>query len=291
MTSRIPTPLRTPSPLELPSVVAASSQKDNARPVASSYLATGVRSVLGASALRIPFHDAWGLTPALVDHLGTVAGWYSLGKGTVTVVTDESLFENGRLNQADNARFAYNLATLQSAPGQTIAFDEWSHGYQQGDTWWSILPSQFRLAFGIIAGALVLLLIGAAWRFGPALALPENTERTSHEYLTSFANLLERGNAARAAVRDLMQLAQHSAAGSVGLPDSASLSSIAARIRASGNQQLADYLIELERIAGFEQPTATELVRAASLAIDLRKEFARDGFDIGPRRSTARRSA
>jgi hypothetical protein len=279
--------------LGLPEIVKTTAQKDAAAPVAPSFASLGVSAVLGSSRLRIPFTADPGITPLVADVKGSVVGWYPLGKGSVTVVTDESLFENGRLNKTSNARLAYNLAAFGLAPKQTIAFEEWSHGYQSGDTWWAILPSPFRLAFAIISVALTLLLFGATWRFGPALRLPENEERTSFEYLTSVASLLERGHATRKAVRDLAQLALRACARSVGLPDTATASSIAQRMRGSdAGDRRADDLLTLERIAGFEQPTSAELVRAAQIAINLRKELSRDGFQhIGPRRAAARRSA
>jgi hypothetical protein len=283
----------TQNSLGLPGVVKTTAQKDAAAPVAPSSVGAGVRSVLGLSRLRVPFGADPALTPLLADVKGTVVGWYPHGKGSVTVVTDESLFENGRLNKADNARLAYNLAMFGLSRGQTIAFEEWSHGYQSGDTWWAILPPPFRFAFGIVSIALALLLFGATWRFGPALRLPENDERTSFEYLTSVASLLERGRATRKAVKDLAQLALRACARSVGLVDTATATSIAQRLRGSdaGDHRAAD-LIMLERIAGFEQPTSAELVRAAQIAISLRKELSRDGFQlIGPRRPASRRSA
>jgi hypothetical protein len=290
---RIPVTAKSKAPLGLPALKDVGPLKDAARPVAPSPLTAGVSRVLGASRTRIPFGADPSLTPEVSDAAGTVVGWYPLGKGSVVVVTDESLFENGRLDQADNARLAYDIATFGLRPGETVAFDEWSHGYQSGDTWWSILPQQWRLSFGIIAGALVLLLLGATWRFGPALPLPENTERTSAEYLTSVAGLLARGDATRKAVGDLAQLALRAAARSVGLPENAAAASIAARLRGrEAGQQRADDLLTLERIAAYEHPTPAELVKAAQLAVSLRKEFSSDGFQhIGPRRSAARRTA
>ncbi len=280
-------------PLRLPSVANVGRPKDSAVAIAPSAFTQGVRGVSGNTGLRIPFDTDFALSPVVADRAGIVVGWYPFGKGTVVVVTDETLFENGKLAKADNARLAYNLATYDLQPGQTVAFEEWSHGYQSGDTWWTILPKPFRVAFGIAGGALLLLLFGATWRFGPAVPLPENNERTSFEYLTSMAGLLERGGAARKAVRDLAHLALHVGARSVGLPDTATASAIAARLRGGdAGERRANDLVTLERLAGYEHPTPAELVEAARLALSLRKEFSLDGFQrIEPRHSTPRRSA
>lgn len=280
-------------PLRLPIVKNVGRENDSALAIAPSPFTEGVRAVSGNTGLRVPFDTDFALSPVVADRAGTVVGWYPLGKGSVIVVTDETLFENGRLGKADNARLAYNLATYDVRPGQTVAFEEWSHGYQAGDTWWAILPQPFRVAFGIAGAALLLLLFGATWRFGPAVPLPENNERTSFEYLTSMAGLLERGGAARKAVRDLAHLALHAAARSVGLPDEATASAIASRLRGSdAGERRADDVMTLERLAGYENPTSTELVQAARLALSLRKEFSLDGSQrIEPRQTTQRRSA
>lgn len=280
-------------PLRLPRVAKTGPEKDAALAFAPSPFTQGVRTVLGSSRLRMPFDADYSLTPLVADRAGSVVGWYPLGKGSIVVVSDETLFENGRLAKADNARLAFDVATYGLQPGQTVAFEEWSHGYQAGDTWWAILPRPFRLAFGIAGAAALLLLLGATWRFGPATRLPQNDERTSLEYLTSMASLLERGDASRKAVRDLARLALHAAARSVGLPDAATASAIATRLQGSdGTDGRASDILTLERLAGYEHPTPTELVKAAQLALTLRKEFALDGLQrIQPRRATARRSA
>ena len=241
----------------------------------------------------MPFDSNPGVTPLIADHAGAVVGWYNLGKGAVVVVTDETLFENSRLNKADNARLAYNVATQGLRPGDTVAFEEWSHGYQTGDTWWTIMPWQLQVALGIAGGALLLLLIGATWRFGPAAQLLENNERTSQEYLVSMASLLDRGRARRKAIADLAQIALRAAARSVGMPEASPASLIATRLRGSetGDRRALD-LLTLERLSGFQDPSAAELVQAARLSRNIRKELTFDGLHhIQPRRSATRRSA
>jgi hypothetical protein len=278
--------------LRLPAIAKAGSGRDAALAIAVSPLTDGVHAVLGTSRLRIPFGTDPSLLPLVADRAGTVVGSYPRGLGEVIVVTDESLFENGRLASADNAQLAYNLATYGLRRGQSVAFEEWSHGYQSGDTWWAILPQPFRLAFGIGALAVLLALIGAAWRFGPAFAPPANDERTSSEYLTSVATLLERAGATRAAVKDLAQLGLRAAARSVGLPDDAKATAVAERLRGSdsGDRRATD-VVALERLAGFEHPSKDELVRAARLSLDIRKDLG-DGLQhLAPRRSASRRSA
>ena len=288
-----PRPAATEPSLQLPTVSSIGSSNDAAVAIAPSPLTAGVKAVSGSSRLRIPFDSNPGFTPLMADAKGAVVAWYRLGKGSVVVVTDETLFQNSRLAKADNARLAYNLVALDLQPGDTVAFDEWLHGYQSGDTWWSITPYTLRLALAIATGALLLLLLGAVWRFGPAARLPENVERTSEEYLLSMAALLARGGAARKAVHDLAQMALRVAARSVGMPDATPASAIAMRLRGSeaGDRRAHD-LLTLERLAGYQHPTTAELVQAAHLSRGLRKELSFDGTPaLQPRRSSARRSA
>jgi len=279
--------------LHLPDVSRNGPQKDAAVSIAASPLMDGVHTLSGTSRLRMPFTDNPGVTPLIADEAGTVVGWYNLGKGSVVVVTDETLFENSRLDLADNARLAYNIAAQGLRPGDAVAFEEWSHGYQSGDTWWTIMPWTLQGALGIAAAALLLLLVGAIWRFGPAAQLLENNERTSEEYLVSMAALLDRGGARRKAIHDLAQFALRTAARAVGMPDRAPASAIATRLRGSepGDRRAHD-LLTLERLADFQEPTAAELVQAARLSRDLRKELTLDGsHHIQPRRTPTRRSA
>ncbi len=279
--------------LHIPAVASSGRERDAAVVIAPSPLTRGVHQLSGRSRLRLPFDADPSITPLIADDGGSVAAWYSLGRGSIIVVTDETLFENSRLAKAGNARLAYDLAASRLQPGQVVAFEEWTHGYQSGDTWWSILPPPLRLSLGIAGGALLLLLLGAMWRFGPAAVLPENVERTSEEYLISMAALLKRGGATRKAVHDLALVALHGAARSVGLPDTAPASAIANRLRGSeaGDRRAHD-LITLERLAGYQQPSSAELVEAARLSRTLRKELMLDGSQrFEPRRATARRSA
>jgi len=279
--------------LRLPLVSQSGTSSDAAIPIVPSPLTDGVATLSGTSGLRIPFDADPEMTPLFADDRGSVVAWYALGRGSVVIVTDETLFENGRIAKADNARLAYNLAAFGLAPGDMVAFEEWTHGYQTGDTWWSVTPWPMRLGLSVIFSALALALLGAVWRFGPAAKLPDNTERTSEEYVTSMAMLLDRGRAARKAIHDLGQIALHAAARSVGLPDSAPASLIATRLRGSeaGDRRAHD-LITLERLTGYEHPSPAELIQAAQLSHTLRKDLSLDGFQhIQPRRSAARRSA
>ena len=281
-----------PAELNAPPIGHAGPTHDAAVTVAPFPLTDGVRSVSGASQLRVPFASAVGAAPLVADDTGAVVVSYPQGKGVVTIVTDETLFQNARLAQADNARLAYDLATGGLTAHGTVAFDEWSHGYAAGDSWWSILPRPFQAGLIVIAGALLLLVIGAAARFGPVARLPDAAERTSAEYLTSMALLYERGRAVRTALADLADGCIRDVAVALGLPESAAPRAIAARAGAGEDDARGEAIMELDRLRSYEYPHAADLVRAATLCAYLRKEFIGHGrIGIGRRASPARRSA
>jgi hypothetical protein len=264
--------------------------RDEAVSVAASPLTAGLSAVSGTSKLRIPFGESKSGLPLVADGGGSVVMAYPLGKGTIIVVTDQSLFANNRIAKADNARLAYALARADSG---AVAFDEYLHGYAAGGTWWTILPVPVRIAVVIVLCGLLLLLVASTLRFGPTARLPETAERTSAEYLSSVAALLARGRAARKALRDLVNTTLHDIAHGVGLPEQASLAALASRLRfGEDGAWRADELIELDRLGGLEQPSDKDLVRAACLSASLRKEFSRYGrIGFGRRAAPVRRPA
>jgi len=148
-----------PDYLNAPPFAKIGPSNDDAVIVTPSSIAVQVRSVSGISKLRVPFSSG-GAPPVIADDTGGVVASYPLGKGSVTAVSDESLFENGRIARADNATLALDLATAALSEHGSVAFDEWSHGHVAGDSWWSVLPRSFQVGFAAIALALVALGIG-----------------------------------------------------------------------------------------------------------------------------------
>jgi hypothetical protein len=286
------TPADQPRYMNVPLVDKLGPAADGAVTVAPSPITQGVRSVSGTSKLRVPFGGSGSAAPLVADDTGGVVMSYPLGKGTVTIVADESLFQNTRLAQADNARLAFDLATAGLTPHGSVAFDEWSHGFVAGDSWWAILPRPFQAALIVIAFALVLLTVGTALRFGPTARLPDESERTSAEYLTSMALLLQRGRAVRSAIGDMADACIRDVAAALGLADSASPRTIAARAGSAQDDERADAVMELDRLRSFEYPHEADLMKTAKLCAYLRKEFSRHGsIGIGRRASSSRRIA
>lgn len=278
-----------PDYLNAPDLAEKGPAHDDAVVVTPSPLAANVRSVSGTSKLRVPFASG-GAPPIIADDTGGVVATYPLGKGTMTVVSDASLFENGRLALADNATLAYDLATTGLTAHGSVAFDEWTHGHVAGDSWWSVLPAPFQVAFIGIALALVALGIGTGLRFGPAVKLPDETERTSDEYLTSMAVLYRRGGAVKEAVVEMADACLRDVAAGLGLSEGAGGRAIAARAGGHGGDERGEAVMELDRIRSFEAPTESELVRAAALCVTLRKELSPHArIGIGRRATSPRR--
>jgi hypothetical protein len=274
-----------PDDLNIPDLAARGPRADDAVTVAPSPVTAGVASVSGTARLRAVFGTSAGAAPLVADDIGGVVVSYPLGRGAVTVVTDESLFENARLARADNARLGYDLATYGLTSHGTVAFDEWSHGYVAGDTWWTILPRPFQVALIVIGAALLLLVVATALRFGPTVVLADASERTSAEYLSSMAALYSRGGARKTAIDDLAGACLREVAAAAGLPETAAARSIAVRL-GGDDAGPAEDVMELDRLRSYEYPHPADLLRAARLCAALRKEFIRHGH-IGIRRRTA----
>jgi Domain of unknown function (DUF4350) len=282
-----------PDELKVPPVTAQHVKNDRAHRAVSAPLTSGVANLSGDSNLRIPLRKAQTQTPLAADHAGLVASTYCYGKGYIVVITDDTLFQNRNLAHADNARFAYDTLTGGGDRTSVVAFDEFTHGFQSGDSLWAVLPTPMRYGAALLGFAFVLLLVGSLFRFGPVARLPVETERTSSEYLASMAALLERGGAARIALRSVADACLRDVAASLGMGEGTPIARVADALRhRPDGGAMADNVLELNRLRSYERPTDTELLEAVRVAATLRKEYApyaRIGF--GRRSTTARRSA
>ncbi|MDQ2818342.1 MAG: DUF4350 domain-containing protein [Candidatus Eremiobacteraeota bacterium] len=272
--------------LRLPHTVRSARAKDAAVRVFWTPLAARVSHVAGRGDARIALGATGAAVPVLGDAAGAVMVQYRLGRGRVIALTDPTLFTNGEVGKADNARLAYDIAAV--GPRGVTAFEEWSHGHAAGDSLWGILPPPMRSGLSIAALALGLVLVGTGWRFGPATKLHENVDRTSFEYLDSMATLLARGRAGRIAIGDLVGAQITAAARDVGLPATASFQTLVERVaRGPDGLGRAAALADLHRLAAYAHPTDDEVVRAARIALSLRKGYRKDEPIRVGRRPTA----
>jgi hypothetical protein len=207
------------------------------------------------------------------DGAGPVIVRYPYGRGTVTAVIDEALFDNANLGRADRPRLAYALAT-PGKPDGVVAFDETVHGYFTPVHWWSVVPRPFVIALAIALVAFLAALGGAAVRLGPPLVPRPRDDRSSADFIDALSTLLERGKAERAAMRDAAKSAAQAVARSLGLPDDTPAAGIAERIE---NTATREAFTTLTVLAERGSADGGNLVRTVALAQHLRKEFAPHG--------------
>ncbi len=278
-------------PLVQTSLIDSGQQRDDAVPLARAPVTQDVTSVSGPGQRRVAYGANARLEPLIGDGSGAVVADYPLGKGRIIVVTDQNLFDNKHIAAAGNAQLALNLAT--GGPRGSVAFFEWVHGYAAGGSWWTILPMPVRAAVIIVLVAALLLLVGTALRFGPTARLPEDAERTSAEYLSSMAQLLARGKAARKAIGDLAAVTLRDVATALGLTERATVAELVTRLSfGQDGEARVEQLRELDRIRALAHPSDADLIRAAQICALLRKEYTRYGrIGFGRRPAPLRRSA
>ncbi|HET9394035.1 MAG TPA: DUF4350 domain-containing protein [Candidatus Rubrimentiphilum sp.] len=172
------------------------------------------------------------------------------GRGRVVEFTTPTIFDNLRLAQGDNARFAYDLFSAK-----TVAFDERVYGYAQGRTFWEVLPQPVHIAIFVALGALLLAIIGANLPFAPPYRIEAQDERDSSDYILSLARMLQRGGAAREVVAKIFKAA----------------SALAPRsYRGDGAAAGFD---ELQLLSQRHDLRAHDVLRAGTLYAQLRKDY------------------
>ncbi len=219
------------------------------------------------------WHATKGDRVVVADRKGPVVVSYPFGRGHVTAVIDETLFDNGRIGNGDAARLAYGLAADEAAGGR-VAFDEAVHGHIVPLHWWSIVPLPFALALAAATVTLLIAFAGAAVRFGPPLLPVARDDRTSADFIDALSSLLARGGAIRTALTRASDSTAKSLARALGLGDEASNDAIAARIEDDASRAAFREMLEISR-NGF--PDERNLVRGVALAQRLRKDYAAHG--------------
>jgi hypothetical protein len=229
-----------------------------------------VGAVAGSTRWRLPHGRARTLFD---DGRGPVIVSYPFGRGAVTAVIDQRLFDNGNLALGDRARLAFALAMPRRAGGE-VWFDETVHGYLQPEHWWSIVPLPFVVALGVAALALLVALAGAAVRLGPPIAPRPRDDRTSADFIDGLSSLFERGHALRKAMQDASNATARAVARTLGAGDDSSAEQIGERIE--NIQTRAEFRTMLQ-LAESGPADSANLVRTVALAQRLRKEFAPHG--------------
>jgi hypothetical protein len=206
--------------------------------------------------------------PLFGDRGGAIVARYRIGRGTIVIVTDPTIFTNRALASRDDARLALSIVPA----GGRVAFDEQIHGFGTTKTVWQVFPAPLRWA--IVLGCIVAFLawIGANLRIAP-LAVPAlPPEANASSYIASLATLLRRGRAASRAAHDLASSTFAACARSLGIAGTVDEARLVAAYRTRGDVASADAVREIARLR--DQPIVEEnaLVRLAALCLTLRKE-------------------
>ena len=174
------------------------------------------------------------------------------GDGLIFAVSDARIPDNTHLTNADNARFAVQMAEAYTTKQHPeILFDEYHQGYQDDDTFWSAIGRPGQLAFWQLLGLFLLMAYSASRRFGLPRALPA-PPRVSSEYVRSLADLYRRARASDAALESVTRIFWRDLCRAAGMPTDAPIRDVAVRVVAAG-----DITTEAERNALVERITAT----------------------------------
>jgi hypothetical protein len=127
-----------------------------------------------------------------------------VGLGEIFFLADASPLENAYLGRADDAAFALGLAGNASRP---VAFAEGTHGFGEARGL-SAIPTPWKLALLILAGAAVVLAWSRSRRFGPPDRPARDLPPPRAEYVRALAVTLERARDPGAALAPLQQWAR-----------------------------------------------------------------------------------
>jgi hypothetical protein len=155
---------------------------------------------------------------------------YPVGAGEVVTIADPSVLTNKYLGTADNAAFAL-LVTGDDE--HRVVFAEGVHGYGEA-TGLAAIPTRWRYALVLLAGALVVY----AWARGRRLGPPDRPQRAlgpaRADYVDALSSTLARSRDATASLGSLATWARETAARRTGLPADAPRERIEDAARALG---------------------------------------------------------
>jgi hypothetical protein len=238
--------------------------------VAPAYAAAGIKNVKAPGDDR--FRSGNGYHTVLADAHGAIVVQRTVGRGELVAVSDELMLANGWIGRGDNARLAALLARTPRAGA--LAFDEALHGHLAPEHWWEIVPRAFLVALGFTLGAVALAAIGAAIRLGPPIEPPAGRAATSREYIDALGALLQGARASQHAATTAYVSTRRAVARRFGLADDVPDRLLRERL---GTPALQAAFGELATLAGEPALRDASLVRAVSLAYEIRKDVARAG--------------
>ncbi|KPJ64563.1 hypothetical protein AMK68_01320 [candidate division KD3-62 bacterium DG_56] len=177
----------------------------SARPCQPSFLARSIRRIAVEESPRLALQAVGesvfrGLIPMFKDPAGAVVGYAEHGRGRVVLVAGGYAFSNEAIGRADNILLAVNALSGPEGGRPAVYFDEYHQGYGEV-VLWQFVTGRAKIGLAVIGLAILVLLFAKSRRFGAPLPAPDMAGRQRSEYLSSMTALLQRGRAARLAMR------------------------------------------------------------------------------------------
>ncbi|HLO04705.1 MAG TPA: DUF4350 domain-containing protein, partial [Symbiobacteriaceae bacterium] len=185
------------------------------------------------------------------------------GEGQIIWSADYLWLTDKFIAQSNNLELALGL--LRPAPGRTVAFDEYHHGYSAIEHWWQILRGPLQLFVLQLGAALLLFFWAAGRRFGRPRPEPRLPARAAVEYVGAMSNLYRRSRAKELVRRALYGALMRSLGGLLGGVRGLSHAQIAERT--SARTPLASDLIERTLNGLASAPAATTLSESDLLTL------------------------
>jgi hypothetical protein len=136
--------------------------------------------------------------PLARDGAGWIAAVIEAGRGRFVALADPGCVANGGMKAADHAEFAVHLAAL-AAGGGRIAFDEFHHGDDRGQSAFAVVwNSPLRAALILLVLAAYGAVLASGRRLGPPAEGHEERRRRPAEFMDACASLCRRLRAAPA---------------------------------------------------------------------------------------------
>ena len=136
--------------------------------------------------------DARIVVPTADDQAVTLAAMYRLGLGSLTLLSDPTLAQNGFLSHGDNSVLLFHLLSQRGGP---IVFDEFYHGLTPRGNPLVLLR---RPLFSVLMAAICLLIAAYACRhsvrLGPAIDTKVIQRRSLHEYIEAVSRLFSKSD-------------------------------------------------------------------------------------------------
>jgi hypothetical protein len=166
-------------------------------PVQASAYAQDVEDVSVGAERLLASDTVW--IAHLKDSSGSALASRAIGDGEIVWLASARPATNEGIGEADNAR----LVTLLAAQSGPVYFDEYHHGYAQGQGLWRRLGAGGRAAALLGVIAVTIAIAASARRLGPAIPVPDARPARTGAYIAQLAALYRKAGAYEEALTSL----------------------------------------------------------------------------------------